>query len=113
MITTRDLCTWCGSTFEPQVTGRSVKRFCSKDCRQSFHAACRIWGEEEFGAGQVSIFQLQTCLARRARRTERDSASERDNPPKPGRALSGLSGERHTSNVGGENLPAHRQTYLQ
>ncbi len=84
MITTRDLCTWCGSTFEPQVTGRSVKRFCSKDCRQSFHAACRIWGEEAFGAGEVSIFQLQTCLARRARRTQRDSASERGKAPETG-----------------------------
>ena len=84
MITTRDLCTWCSSTFEPQVTGRSVKRFCSKDCRQSFHAACRIWGEEAFGADEVSILQLQTCLARRARRTQRDSASERGKAPETG-----------------------------
>ena len=67
-------CTWCGTEFEPQVTGRSVKRFCSKGCRQSFHAACRIWGEEAHWAGAVSIFQLRTCIARRARRTERDPA---------------------------------------
>ena len=69
-------CTWCGSTFEPQVTGRSVKKFCSKDCRQNFHAACRIWGEEAFGTGEVSIWQLQTCFARRARRTQRDFDTE-------------------------------------
>ena len=69
-------CTWCGATFEPQVTGRSVKKFCSTDCRQSFHAACRIWGEEAHGAGAVSIFQLRTCVARRARRTERDLGTE-------------------------------------
>ncbi len=68
------LCTWCGSEFETQVTGRSVKRFCSKSCRQSFHAACRIWGEEAHGAGAVSILQLRTCFARRACRTERDPA---------------------------------------
>ncbi len=74
------LCTWCGSEFEPQVTGRSVKRFCSKSCRQSFHAACRIWGEEAFGAGEVSIFQLQKCIARRARRTQRDPATEQGKP---------------------------------
>ena len=67
-------CIWCGTEIEPQATGRSVKRFCSTDCRQSFHAACRIWGEEAHGAGVVSIFQLQTCFARRARRTERDPA---------------------------------------
>ena len=69
-------CTWCGSTFEPQVTGRSVKKFCSTDCRQNFHAACRIRGEEAFGAGEVSIFQLQTCFARRARRTQCDLAPQ-------------------------------------
>ncbi len=84
MITTRDLCTWCGSTFEPQVNGRSVKRFCSNGCRQSFHAACRIWGEEAYGTGEVSIFQLQTCLGRRARRAQRDSASERRKAPETG-----------------------------
>ncbi len=84
MITTRDLCTWCGSTFEPQVNGRSAKRFCSKDCRQKFHAACRIWGEEAYGAGEVSTFQLQTCFARRARRTERDLDPERGTAPETG-----------------------------
>ena len=68
-------CTWCGTEFDPQVTGRSVKRFCSKDCRQSFHAACRIWGEEAFGTGEASIFQLRACFARRARRAERDQAN--------------------------------------
>ena len=65
-------CTWCGTEFEPQVTGRSVKRFCSNDCRQRFHAACRIWGEDAYGTGEASIFQLRVCFARRARRTERD-----------------------------------------
>ncbi len=74
MTTNCQPCTWCGTEFEPQVTGRSAKRFCSKDCRQTFHAACRIWGEEAYGAGEVSTFQLQTCFARRARRTECDPA---------------------------------------
>ena len=70
------LCTWCGTEFEPQGTGRSVKKFCSESCRRDFHTACRIWGEEEYGCGEVSIFQLRTCLGRRARRTQRDQASE-------------------------------------
>jgi len=84
MTTTRALCTWCGSTFEPQVTGRSVKKFCSQSCRRDFHTACRIWGEEAFGTGEVTTFQLRTCLARRARRTQRDSASERGKTPETG-----------------------------
>ena len=70
------MCTWCGTEFEPQGTGRSVKKFCSESCRRDFHTACRIWGEEEYGCGEVSIFQLRTCLGRRARRTQRDPASE-------------------------------------
>ncbi len=78
------LCTWCGSAFEPQVTGRSVKRFCSTDCRQDFHAACRIWGKEAFGAGEVSVLQLRTRLARRARRTQCDITSEGIKAPETG-----------------------------
>ncbi len=75
-------CSWCGTEFEPQMTGRSVKKFCSKDCRQNFHAACRIWGEEAYGTGEVSIFQLRTSFARRARRTERDPAAGGPQVPK-------------------------------
>ena len=70
-------CTWCQTEFEPQGTGRNVKKFCSGICRRNFHTACRIWGEEAFGTGEVSVFQLRTCLGRRARRTQRDPATER------------------------------------
>ena len=73
-------CTWCGTTFEPEVTGRSVKRFCSKDCRQKFHAACRIWGEEAYGTGEVTVWQLQRCLGRHEHH-QRDPALERVNVP--------------------------------
>ena len=75
------LCTWCGTEFEPQGTGRSVKKFCSKLCRRDFHTACRVWGEEEHGCGEVSIFQLRTCLGRRARRTRRDPAPKGTTAP--------------------------------
>lgn len=71
------LCTWCGTDFEPQGTGRSVKKFCSKSCRRDFHTTCRIWGEEQYGCGQVTIFQLRTCLGRRARRAQHDLARQR------------------------------------
>ena len=84
------LCTWCGTEFEPQGTGRSVKKFCSESCRRDFHTACRIWGEEEYGCGEVSIFQLRTCLGRRARRTQRDPAPERSKAPETGARTGGL-----------------------
>ena len=70
-------CKWCGTDFEPQGTGRSVKKFCSATCRRDFHTACRIWGEEQYGCGQVTIFQLRTCLSRRARRAQCDLAHRR------------------------------------
>ena len=61
-------CTWCTAAYEPQGAGRSLKKVCSESCRRDFHTACRIWGEEAFGTGEVSVFQLRTCLGRRARR---------------------------------------------
>ena len=70
------LCTWCGTEFEAQGAGRNVKKFCSQACRRDFHTACRIWGEEQYGCGELSIFQLRTCLGRRARHTQRDLVSE-------------------------------------
>ncbi len=75
------LCTWCGTEFEPQGTGRSVKKFCSQSCRRDFHTACRIWGEEQYGCGELSIFQLRTCLGRRARRAQRDPAPKATEAP--------------------------------
>ena len=41
------LCTWCGSAYEFRSNGGSVQRFCSKDCRQDFNTACRIWAATE------------------------------------------------------------------
>ena len=70
------LCTWCGTEFELQGTGCSVKKFCSDNCRRDFHTACRIWGEEQYGCGEVSIWQLHTCLGRRACRVRRYPASK-------------------------------------
>ncbi len=78
------LCIWCETEFEPQGTGRSAKKFCSQSCRRDFHTACRIWGEEQYGCGELSIFQLRKCLGRRARRTQRDPASEWGKAPETG-----------------------------
>ena len=59
------LCTWCGV--------ETAEKFCSEACCQNFSTACQTWGEEQYGCGVVSIWQLHTCLGRRARR---DPASE-------------------------------------
>ena len=83
------LCAWCGTEFEPQGTGRSVKKFCSESCRRDFHTACRIWGEEQYGCGEVSIFQLRTCLGRRAWRTRHHPSSERGKAPQTGTRADG------------------------
>ena len=78
------LCVWCGTEHEAGVNG-----FCSEDCRQNFHTACRIWGEEQYGAGEVSVFQLRTCLGRRAWRTRHHPASERTKAPETGTRADG------------------------
>ncbi len=54
------LCTWCGTDHKTGVEG-----FCSKTCRRDFRTACQLWGK---GAETVSIWQLQICLGRSARR---------------------------------------------
>ncbi len=65
------LCTWCGCDHNAGVEG-----FCSGNCRQNFDTACQLWGKEQFGCGEVSVWQLHTCLGRHARRAQRDPASE-------------------------------------
>ena len=70
------LCTWCGTEFEPRSNGSSAQRFCSKDCRENFNTACRIWAAQEYEAERVSIFDLRTCLEQRARSLQRDLASQ-------------------------------------
>ncbi len=75
-------CVWCGAEFEPRNNGGSAQRFCSKDCRQNFNTACRIWAGAEFEAERVSIDQLRTCLGQRACCVQRDSASERGKAPR-------------------------------
>ena len=87
------LCTWCTAAYEPRANGGKPQRFCSESCRRDFHTACRIWGEEVFGAGEVTVFQLRTCLGRRARRylasegiQEAPEAEKRTSTP-PGAAV--------------------------
>ena len=68
-----------------QFLDGSVQRFCTKDCRQNFNTACRIWAGAEFEAERVSIDQLRTYLGQRACCVQRDSASERGKrPPETG-----------------------------
>ncbi len=61
------LCTWCGTAYVPRNNGGKPQRFCSKDCRHDFFAACRAWAAREFEAGRVSVKDLQGASAQRAR----------------------------------------------
>ncbi len=78
------ICTWCETAYEPRSNGGSAQRFCSKDCRQDFNTACRIWAAQEYEAERVSIFTLRTCLEQRARCAQRDLASEGPQAPETG-----------------------------
>ncbi len=85
------LCTWCGTAYEPRSNGGSAQRFCSAPCRRAFDSACRIWAAQEYEAERVSIFTLRTALYQRARCVESDPASEgATRHSKPARALRGL-----------------------
>ena len=68
------LCTWCGVAYEPRSNGGSVQRFCSKDCRESFNTACRVWAAQEYEAERLSIFTLRSCLEQHTRCVESDPA---------------------------------------
>ncbi len=71
------LCTWCGTAYEPRSNGGKPQRFCSAPCRRAFETACRIWAAAEYEAERVSIFTLRTALYQRARSLQRDPAPER------------------------------------
>ncbi len=67
-----DLCTWCGNDFEPRNNGGKPQRFCSKDCRENFNTAYRIWAAGEYEAERVSIFDLRTAFYQHTRCVQRD-----------------------------------------
>ena len=70
------LCTWCETEFEPRSNGGSTQRFCSKNCRENFNTACRIWAAREYEAERISIFDLRMALEQRARCVQRDLGSD-------------------------------------
>lgn len=65
-------CIWCEAKFAARKSGGSAQWFCSKDCRQDFHIACRTWAVQEYESGQVSLTALRTPLGQRARCIESD-----------------------------------------
>ena len=84
------LCNWCGTEFEPRSNGGKPQRFCSKDCRQGFFAACRDWAVAEVEAGRLSVSTVRRGLEQRARCVERDPGHEPPPmPPRQDRALAG------------------------
>ncbi len=70
------LCKWCGNDFEPRNNGGKPQHFCSKNCRQDFNTACRIWAAQEHEGARLSIFELRTALYKRARCVQRDLPQE-------------------------------------
>ncbi len=70
------LCTWCRTEHEAGADG-----FCSDGCHQKFSTACQLWAEEQYGCGELSIFQLRTCLGRREQCSRADPASEGTKAP--------------------------------
>ena len=83
------LCTWCGTAYKPRSNGGSAQRFCSKDCRESFNTACRVWAAQEYEAERLSIFTLRSCLGQHTRRTQRDPAPEGAKAPETGTCTDG------------------------
>ena len=83
------LCTWCGTAYGPRSNGGSVQRFCSKDCRESFNTACRVWAAQEYEAERLSIFTLRSCLEQHTRCVESDQASEGAKAPETGTRTDG------------------------
>ncbi len=83
------LCTWCGTAYEPRSNGGSVQRFCSAPCRRAFDSACRIWAAAEYDVERVSIFALRTAFYERARSLQRDPVPERGKAPETGACTDG------------------------
>ena len=71
------ICTWCGTEFEPRHNGGSAQRFCAAPCRRAFETACRIWAAAEYEAERLSILTLRTAFYERARCVESTPAPER------------------------------------
>ncbi len=67
-------CLWCETEFEPRANGGKRQKFCSRDCRQDFFAACRDWAVAEVEAGRVPVSTIRRGLEQRARSLQRDLA---------------------------------------
>ena len=65
-------CEWCGNSFAPRTNGGKPQRFCSGDCRKQFHAACRLWGQDQGERGLLPISAWKCALAQRTRSPEGD-----------------------------------------
>ena len=82
-------CKWCKTEHEA-----GADSFCSVDCHQNFNTTCQLWAEEQYGCGELSVFELRTCLDRHAHRARVNPASEGTQAPDtemhPGGVLSAV-----------------------
>ena len=63
-------CPWCGEPFTPRGDGGKRQKFCAERCRQQFHAACRVWAEDQVWYGLVPVSALKRALEQRTRSPE-------------------------------------------
>ena len=64
---TECLCIWCDTAFTPRETGGSLQIFCSAQCRKQFHAACRVWAEDQVWRGLVPVSALRRAAGQHLR----------------------------------------------
>ena len=56
---TRQPCLWCSGLFMPRSDGGSVQKFCTAQCRNSYHLGARLWGLEQVERGLVPVSALK------------------------------------------------------
>ena len=52
-------CVWCEAKYRRRITGGSVQRFCSTDCRSAFHLAARRWALRQIDEGRLEVGRLR------------------------------------------------------
>ena len=57
------LCQWCETPFLPKAVGGHIKKFCSAQCRNLYHAAARKWVQRAVSVGLLSIADLKVAQA--------------------------------------------------
>lgn len=52
-------CIWCEKPFTSRRTGGKAQTYCSRACREAFHAATRSWAKKAIEKGELSVADLK------------------------------------------------------